>query len=264
MHTAAAAPPKPWERGGRRLGTSGVAQPSPVSTPTAGPSTTVTAAPRTVAVSNTSVQAVGTTTSSSSRNSALSPAATSFAYSPSMYGGSMYGRSMYGGYGSSMYGGYGSSMYGGYGSSMYGGSMYGRGYGSSMCGRQEDSEFFVPKRNDQTTASTGRFAELGELNTNFLDSLHACGNSLCTLVQRLIGGLARLHAAVSAGTVAPDRARQAAALAVAAFAVCVAGAARGAVRRRQRRLMWEEVFVHALAPLPAGLGTRAGVPRASL
>uniref|UniRef100_A0A7S2CSI8 Uncharacterized protein n=1 Tax=Alexandrium andersonii TaxID=327968 RepID=A0A7S2CSI8_9DINO len=105
-----------------------------------------------------------------------------------------------------------------------------------------------------------------ELNTSFLDSLHNYGNSLCQLVQQLIGGLARLHAAVRTGTLAPTTARRAAAVAVAAVALCIARVAQGAVRRKQRRLAWEVLFQgpHGAAPLPLGLGSGAFLPRASL
>jgi len=260
MQATATAPPKPWERAGRRVST---AVP-----PVAGASTAAPVA-EAAAVASTAAPVAGSTAAVSSAvasSRALSPVATSNAYGSSMYGSSMYGRSMYGsGYGSSMYGGLGSSMYGGYGGSMYG-STYGRGYGNGVGmygGRQQDSEFFAPKQKDQP-APPGRLSELGELNASFLESLHTYGKSLCEMVQQLLGGLARLHAAVRAGTVAPAAARRAAALAVAAAAICAARLAQGAVRRQQRRLAWEALFVHAAAPLPLGLGAGAVMPRASL
>jgi len=150
---------------------------------------------------------------------------------------------------------------------MYGGSMYGRGgYGNTGMygGRQQDSEFFAPKRDEQAAEAPGRLAELRELNNNFLDSLHTYGSGLCRLVQQLVGGLARLHAAVRAGTISPANARRAAAFAVAAAALCIAGATRGAVRRRQRRLAWEALFAQAPAHLPLGVAFGVAMPRAAL
>lgn len=183
---------------------------------------------------------------------------------------------MYGGYGSSMYGGgYGRSMYG---SSMYGGSMYGGGMGGmGGYGRpgQQESEFFAPKQSPDQLAqqgSTGTVAEIGDINTSFLDSLHSCGNGLYIFVMRLVSGLARLHAAVRTGTISQATARRVAAIALAAASLCMAGLTRAALRRRQQRLVFEAVFKRAAVAKPAvvpfplpGFGVVAwGRPRAAL
>lgn len=115
--------------------------------------------------------------------------------------------------------------------------------------RQQDSEFFAPKQQEPTASSgPGWSAELGELNTSFLDSLHAYGEVLCNLVKRLLQGLAQLRQAVRDGKMSPAFARRAAALAIAAAALCTAAVARGALQRRQRRIAWEAALAGGYFP----------------
>lgn len=164
-----------------------------------------------------------------------------------MYGGGMYGSSMYGGggmYGRSMYGGgYGSSMYGGGGYGGMGGGMYGQG-------RQGEAEFFAPKcavQGQGEEQMPSRITEIKELNTSFLDSLHSYGDRIYSFGRRLIAGLKSLHAAVLTGKLSPTTARRLAAFAVAAAALCIAGAVRATMIRRRRRAAMNVLFGH-LAP----------------
>merc|ERR1712113_456948 len=123
--------------------------------------------------------------------------------------------------------------------------------------RQQDSEFFAPKQAiEQVQGKKGTWKELQDLNTSFLDTLQEYGHVVSRLVQGLVGGLKRIHQAVRAGYISPVIAQRAAAFAVAAAAMCVAGAVRAALRRRQRRHAWEVVFAHvAPRPLPLPWGS---------
>jgi len=133
--------------------------------------------------------------------------------------------------------------------------MYGGGMGMGMGGRQQmESEFFAPKMSEQEQLASqqgGRISELGELNTSVLDSLHSWSNAIYSLARRLLLGLARLHAALRTGAISPATARRAAAVALAAASLCMAGAVRSAARRRQRRLLMEAVFARnrVVAPM---------------
>ncbi|CAK9048420.1 ABC transporter G family member 15 [Durusdinium trenchii] len=232
------APPKPWERNGRRV-TSAVTPAAASAVPAASPSPAADVADGIAATS-----------------SALTPSTTSYA-NTSSYGSSMYGNSMYGGYGGSMYGGggYGGSMYGGgyggyggFGSMYGGGSMYGRGgmYGSGYGGqpgmygnREQESQFFVPKMPEQPQdPANNRMEEIWETNSWFLDSVYSYGDRVYQFGRRLLDGLAKLQTAVSKGKVPPAVYRRAFTFAVTFGSVLFAALAHRLVRRH-KQLAWD-------------------------
>eukprot|EP00913_Durusdinium_trenchii_P007375 g6934.t1 len=212
------APPKPWERNGRRV-TSAVTPAAASAVPAASPSPAADVADGIAATS-----------------SALTPSTTSYA-NTSSYGSSMYGNSMYGGYGGSMYGGggYGGSMYGGgyggyggFGSMYGGGSMYGRGgmYGSGYGGQPG---MYGNREQDLTKAVAPKLCE---------DSVYSYGDRVYQFGRRLLDGLAKLQTAVSKGKVPPAVYRRAFTFAVTFGSVLFAALAHRLVRRH-KQLAWD-------------------------